>query len=89
MATKRKLDNIERDVIRAMELGYGVHYGNYKADHPFTKYDPEPVPMVESKPCLHCGAPILLHNGNDRRKRFRKDDCREGYKSRQKFLKGG
>lgn len=28
------LDNIEKDVIAAMELGYGVHYGHYKADHP-------------------------------------------------------
>lgn len=27
-------DNIERDVIAAMKLGYGVHYGAYKADYP-------------------------------------------------------
>ena len=28
-------------------------------------------------------------NGNDRRKRFCNDDCRDGYNSRQRFLKGG
>lgn len=34
---KRILDNLERDVVAAMRLGYGVHYGAYKADHPHTR----------------------------------------------------
>lgn len=32
-----KLDNINLDVIEADRLGYGPHYGHFKADHPFTK----------------------------------------------------
>lgn len=33
----RKLDNIDLDMIDADRLGYGVHYGHFKMDHPFTK----------------------------------------------------
>lgn len=32
-----KLDNIDLDMRDADRLGYGVQYGRYKADHPFTK----------------------------------------------------
>lgn len=31
------LDNLDLDVADAMRLGYGVHYGKFKADHPYTK----------------------------------------------------
>ena len=61
MAGKRKLDNIERDVIAAMELGYGVHYGWYKADHPHTQEEAsEPNErsqgiQKDAIACLHCG----------------------------------
>lgn len=30
-------DNIDLDVIDALAMGYGVHYGEFKKDHPFTK----------------------------------------------------
>lgn len=30
-------DNLDLDVIDALRLGYGVQYGRFKADHPFTK----------------------------------------------------
>ena len=30
-------DHLEYDVMRAEALGYGCHYGAYKADHPETK----------------------------------------------------
>lgn len=33
----RKLDNIDLDMQDAERLGYGPHYGHFKADHPFTK----------------------------------------------------
>lgn len=33
----KELDNIEMDMIEAERLGYGVQYGRYKADYPFTK----------------------------------------------------
>lgn len=39
---KAKLDNIDLDVQDAEALGYGCHYGAYKADHPNTKEDNAP-----------------------------------------------
>lgn len=30
-------DNLDLDVIDALAMGYGVHYGEFKKDHPFTK----------------------------------------------------
>ena len=30
-------DSIEMDMLEAERLGYGVHYGQYKVDHPHTK----------------------------------------------------
>lgn len=85
---KKELDNIGRDVVNAMALGYGVHYGNYKADYPNTR-DMEPEIPVETKPCLYCGAPIRLRNGNDRRKLYCNDACREGNMIRRRSMKGG
>lgn len=53
------MDNIERDVVAAMRLGYGVHYGRYKADHPHTKIEPEPeeidVSDIKFISCGYCG----------------------------------
>lgn len=34
---RRPKDNIDMDVEDAERLGYGCHYGHYKADHPNTK----------------------------------------------------
>lgn len=34
---RRPKDNIDLDVEDAERLGYGCHYGHYKADHPNTK----------------------------------------------------
>ena len=52
------MDNISRDMLRAKALGYGCHYGKYKADHP----DPvpeQPQPKKETeqptKICRFCG----------------------------------
>ena len=30
-------DNLDLDVMDALAQGYGVHYGDFKKDHPFTK----------------------------------------------------
>lgn len=35
--SRRPKDNIDLDVEDAERLGYGCHYGHYKADHPNTK----------------------------------------------------
>lgn len=34
---RRPKDNIDLDMEDAERLGYGVHYGRFKADHPYTK----------------------------------------------------
>lgn len=59
---RRELDNIEKDVIAAMKLGYGVHYGNYKADHPHTATETacvEPA-VVEPMVCERCGQRFFM-----------------------------
>lgn len=35
------MDNLAKDCIRMKKLGYGCHYGKYKADHP------QPIPHRE------------------------------------------
>lgn len=85
---KRKLDNIERDVIAAMELGYGVHYGNYKADHPNTK-EPEEDSIPDPEEygsCRNCGKPFP-RRGYRYRKLYCDDDCRLQYN--KKLAHGG
>ena len=52
-------DNLDLDVRRAQLLGYGIHYGRYKADHPNTKqYEtepPEPQDSLKTRVCPVCG----------------------------------
>jgi len=50
-----------------MELGYGVHYGHYKADHPHTRdtsLDPEPEHKYPERECKNCGEPFRPHRGD-------------------------
>lgn len=49
MSKKKPQDHLDYDVMRANELGYGPHYGNYKADHPETlaEYEALSGPKVE------------------------------------------
>ena len=50
------MDNLDRDVREAQRLGYGVHYGRYKADYPHTKPDPNAqVEEPEIRTCRFCG----------------------------------
>ena len=67
--TRRRIpkDNIDLDMEEAERLGYGVHYGRYKADHPNTKearearlYPKKKQPQVQprkmyDKVCPVCG----------------------------------
>ena len=71
-------DNLDLDVHRAQLLGYGIHYGRYKADHPNTKqYDPvttEPQDGSKHRVCPVCGNrfPIGKRQGC---RRFCSDEC--------------
>lgn len=54
MAKKRKLDNIDLEMIECEKAGYGCHYGRWKATQPIKK--PEPVDIPEDwKICPYCG----------------------------------
>ena len=56
-------DNLDLDVRDALAKGYGVHYGQFKADHPFTRDANEarlaPPPKSKQKVyefvCRGCG----------------------------------
>ena len=84
MARKRKLDHIERDVIAAMKLGYGVHYGHYKADYPHTS-DEEPlemeiVPPERVRVCKQCGK-LFVVSSSQHNKIYCDDYCRTAFNS--------
>lgn len=50
------MTNLDRDIRMAEKLGYGVHYGLYKADHPHTKDIEVDVRIADPRKCLNCGA---------------------------------
>lgn len=67
----RKFDNIDLDMIEAEKLGYGVQYGRFKADHPFTKEKNEPylsgkkkikIKKVYPMICCVCGMHFTTTN---------------------------
>lgn len=70
------MDNLEKDVAAAMRLGYGVHYGRYKADHPNTKEDAGEDPG--NRKCRNCGEPIRA-TGLRNRRLYCDDRCRKAY----------
>lgn len=71
-------DNLDLDVRRAQLLGYGIHYGRYKSDHPNTKqYDPETTESQEEsefRVCPVCGNRFKIgkHQGC---RRYCSDEC--------------
>lgn len=54
------MTNLDRDILRAKQLGYGVHYGWYKADHPVTD---EEIELDENEQgyfeCVNCGKKLF------------------------------
>ena len=59
------MDNLLKDVREAERLGYGVHYGHYKVDHPHTadvSVDLEPDPILRK--CAECGGEFVPAHGN-------------------------
>lgn len=71
-------DNLDLDVRRAQLLGYGIHYGRYKADHPNTKCEntepPEQQEESKFRVCPVCGKrfPIGKRQGC---KRYCSNEC--------------
>lgn len=79
-------DALEVDVLRMEQLGYGCHYGNYRADHPHTKAEneawleemkatPKKKPgRVREAVCKGCGKTFLT----DKKQRLWCDElCRQ------------
>lgn len=48
----------------AEKLGYGVHYGRYKADYPNTKDIVVDERIVTPRKCPNCGAVFYHERGN-------------------------
>lgn len=49
------MDNLARDCAKALQAG--MSYGQWKALHPYTKWETE-QPSVEARPCHWCGNPL-------------------------------
>lgn len=60
------MSNLDRDVREAARLGYGVHYGRYKADHPHTAPAVEDGPPEKTVACGHCGSLFVPKRYNQR-----------------------
>ncbi len=64
-------DHLDYDTRRAQELGYGVHYGRYKADHPNTRAEyeraaerkPKKPPTKTILTCKMCGLEFVKGTG--------------------------
>lgn len=81
---RKPIDKLEYDVIQAERLGYGCHYGRYKADHPKTQAEYEtqhgkPAQKVDNRrvvrSCLRCGAQFTV-GSTHANKMYCCDDCR-------------
>lgn len=63
MAKKRKLDNLDLDMIQCKKDGYGCHYGHWKA----MQGEPVKVEKMDELPegwkfCLWCGKPFKTNH---------------------------
>lgn len=79
----RHEDNLTRDMREAKRLGYGVHYGKYKADHPHTK-EPEPPKTDPGKiitTCPCCGEQFV--QTTPRPKKYCSEYCCRVYNNRK------
>lgn len=89
------MDNLSRDVREAMRLGYGVHYGRYKADYPYTADHSVENPEQKAQiiRCKHCGREFEQMHKNrqycsDECKELEKEKCRRQRESRPELPTG-
>lgn len=66
--SNQPLDNLTLDCLAAQALGYGCRYGDYKADHPYTKAERETSGVFDEpqkhrkgyeRICAQCGEYFL------------------------------
>lgn len=50
------MSNLDHDIREAARLGYGVHYGRYKADHPHAAQDQDDGQPEKTAKCAECGS---------------------------------
>lgn len=81
------MTNLDKDLAMMEKLGYGPHYGAYKADYPHTmeKQPDEILHDHNFRPCRNCGAMMRLDRG--RRKLYCDDFCRRQYESKMAYEK--
>lgn len=62
------MDNLDKDIAMAMKLGYGCHYGAYKADHPHTRdiTDSAQNQTVKMMVCERCGQRYFKRKHNQK-----------------------
>ena len=83
-------DHLEYDTRRAMELGYGCRYGDYKADHPNTREEYERLTEGERKKpgtrneltCQMCGG--KFYKTTNVPQKYCSPECKERAKERTK-----
>lgn len=83
---RKPTDHLEYDVMQAEALGYGCHYGNYKADHPNTREEFENLTGMKKVEkvddgkvelhCLQCGATFYV-SYLQKNKKYCCDECRQ------------
>lgn len=79
-------DHLEYDLMRSHELGYGPHYGKYKADHPETMAEYEAITGTEKVQnvapgkvelhCPHCGKTFYVSSLRANKK-YCSEECRK------------
>lgn len=82
------MTNLDKDLAMMRKLGYGPHYGAYKADYPNTR-EKEPEVILDERDygtCRNCGR-RFSKKGRGYRKLYCDDTCRIQYNSRIKYEK--
>ena len=67
------MDNLDKDLIRMRQLGYGANYGKYKTDFPNTKSVEAICPQeAPNRTCAYCGKVFFAAH---RSKKYCSEEC--------------
>jgi hypothetical protein len=78
----KSISNLDRDIREAAQLGYGVHYGRYKADHPSTAPEVDAGPPEATGTCAECGGVFVLRKGGQL---YCSDVCKSRHNNREAY----